>query len=135
VEFVRTLIRNWSKIAFGALVLLIGVPAYQEWSKKHDIEVAAQEKKAALERVGTDASIAGSIYWNAYKACSKIGISNVETCAKYEGTLLQEKAAPMLATMAVDHRVAYDKSCRKVYAKEYCDQLLNRAYYLSQSEP
>lgn len=134
MELIRTLARNWSKVAFGGFLLLIAIPIYQDWSKQHAIEVAAKETKVALERVGTDASIAGSMLWGAYNACTKIGIQNMQTCAKYEGNLLQEKAAPILASMALDRKASYDKNCQQVYAKEYCDQLLNRAFHLSQNE-
>lgn len=134
MELIRTLARNWSKVAFGALVLLIAIPVYQDWSKQHAVEVAARETKAAIDRVGTDASIAGSMLWGAYKACTKIGIQSMQTCANYEGNLLQEKAAPILASTALDQRALYDKNCQQLYTKEYCDQLLNRAFQLSQNE-
>jgi hypothetical protein len=129
------LVRHLSIVAFIALALLFGYPTYQNWAKQHAIEVAAQEKKEALAQIGVEASITGSIYWAAYKACRKIGIPSVEDCARYDGTLLQEKGAPVLATTAVNERITYDKNCLKLYAKDYCDQLLNRAFHLSQEEP
>jgi hypothetical protein len=106
VELITVLARNWSKVAFGAFLVVIAVHVYEDWSKQHAIEVAAGEKRAALERVGTDASMAGSMLWGAYKACTKIGIPNMQTCAKYEGTLLQEKAAPLLASVALDQKAS-----------------------------
>ena len=127
--------QNWSKVVFAGLVLLIAYPAYKDWSKQHTIEVAAREEKEAIDRIGTDASVTGAMYWTAYKACSRIGIPNVEQCAKYEGTLLQEKAAPILATTAVDQRMSYDKSCIKLFTQDSCYNLLNRAYILSRNEP
>lgn len=133
--FTKFLGQNWSKVVFAGLALLIAYPVYKDWSKQHAIEVAAKEKKEAMDRIGTDASISGAMYSAAYKACSRIGIPNVEQCAKYEGTLLQEKAAPILAATAVDQRMSYEKSCYKLFTQEYCYNLLNRAYYLSQSEP
>ena len=125
--------RYWSQVAFGGLVLVIAWPAYRDWSTKHAAEVAEREKKEVLQRVGTDASLTGSLLWSAYQGCSGIGIPNLSECAKYEGTLLQEKAAPAMAQMAMDSKASYDTSCRKLYAQQYCDQLLNRAFHLSQT--
>ena len=116
-------------------MLLIAIPTTQDWWKRHQIETAVKEKKQAIEQIGMDASMAGSMYTTAYKACVKIGIPNVEQCAKYEGVLLQEKAAPMLASTAVGQRMSYDANCKKLYDEKYCFDLLNRAFHLSQSEP
>lgn len=135
IEFARLLARNWSKVVFGGLVLLVAVPAAQDWWKQHQIEVAKQEREQAIEQIGLDASVAGSMYASAYKACTNIGIPNIEQCASYKGLLLQEKAAPVLASAAVGQRVNYEAKCRKLYDDKYCFDLLNRAFLLSQSEP
>jgi hypothetical protein len=96
--FVKLLARNWSKVVFSGLVLLIAIPAAHDWWKRRQIETAAKEKKQAIEQIGIDASMAGAMYAAAYKGCVKIGIPDVDQCAKYEGVLLQEKAAPRLAS-------------------------------------
>jgi len=134
-KFVNLLARNWSKVAFGSFALLIAARATQDWWRQHQVETVAKERKQAIEQIGIDASIAGSMYAAAYKACAKIGIPNVEQCAKYEGLLLQEKAAPMLAFTAVEQHASYNMNCKKLYADKYCYDLLNRAFHLSQSEP
>lgn len=135
-ELVKRLTKYWwSKVTFVALLLFFAYPVYQSWAKERAVKVAEQERKAAMDRVGTDASIAGSMLWGAYKACARIGIPDIAKCAKYEGVLLQEKAAPVLAQLAVDQRASYDSSCQKVYATEYCYNLLNRAFQLSRTAP
>lgn len=110
-----------------AIFAVLGVTKLLDWSNESD-------KKKAVAAVGTDASFAGSMYWSAYKSCRKIGITNVEQCAVYKGVLTQEIVAPQMAIMAVKYRNSYDASCQKIYPKEYCDQLLNRAFQLSQNE-
>lgn len=131
----RLLRQYWSQLALVAFVAALAYPAYQDWSKQRAKEVAEREKKAALDRIGTDASFAGAMLSNAHKACRRIGIQDLSTCSNYEGPLLQEKAPPMLAKMALDHRNAYLATCPKVYAKDYCEQLLIRAFQLSLSSP
>lgn len=134
-KFVNLLVRNWSLVAFSGLVMLIFVPVAQDWWKQHQVEAAAKERAQALEQTGLDASIAGAMYATAYKACAKIGIPNVEQCAKYEGVLLQEKAAPTIASTAVEKRTHYEAACKQLYDDKYCHDLLTRAFQLSLREP
>lgn len=118
-------------LTYGMLIffaIAIGEPLYQDWSKKRDREQLSNEKQS----VDIEASFAGIMMWEAYKACVSIGIPHLDKCAKYEGQLLQEKAAPILAKAALERRDGYDKLCWRFYSKEYCQELLSRSFKLSQ---
>lgn len=130
-EFVMVLWENKIKTGLFILAIAFGPGLYDDWQKKR----AAEQLEADRKSVDSDASIAGMMLMNAWKSCSQIGIGNdIDGCAKYEGRLLQEQAAPMLAKMAVEHRDSYYKSCQRFYAYEYCGQLLRRSIALSNAQ-
>lgn len=115
--------------SIAAVLGVVAWSAYDDWSRQREIEKQAKEKQS----VGTQASIAGIELWAAYKACTRIGINSIDQCAKYEGQLLQEVAAPQLAKVALDARSEYYKLCERFYTEESCIKLLNRSWYLSQN--
>ena len=71
----------------------------------------------------------------AWRACRDIGIVNdMERCATYDGKLIQEQAAPILAKMAIEHRGGYLKNCLRFHQIEYCGQLLQRSLAISNAQ-
>lgn len=85
--------------------------------------------------VDLDASITGMMLVSAWRSCRDIGIVNgMDRCAKYDGKLLQEQSASMLAKMAIEHRDAYYKNCLRFHQSEYCGQLLQRSFALSYAQ-
>jgi uncharacterized protein involved in tolerance to divalent cations len=60
---------------------------------------------------------------SAWTSCRDIGIMNdMQRCAAYEGRLIQEQAALMLAKMAIEHRASFYKTCQRFHPYEYCQQ-------------
>jgi hypothetical protein len=129
-EFAALVWRNKVKAGLLALAIVSGPPLYEEWAEKR----AAQEAAEAKGAVPTDASIAGMMLLSAWKSCTQIGIADVNACATYQGELLQEQAAPILAKTAVGQRDAFVKNCTRFYAYEHCRQLLDRAIRLSNAQ-
>lgn len=129
-EFVMTLWANKVKVTLLILAITFGPGLYSEWERRRAQERMEDDKKA----VSTDASIAGMMLLSAWKSCQQIGISDVNACSRYQGQLLQEQAAPMLAKTAVEHRDSYLASCQRFYQFEYCRQLLERSIHLSNAQ-
>lgn len=72
---------------------------------------------------------------SAWRGCRDIGIVNdMERCATYDGKLIQEQSAPILAKMAIEHRDAYYNNCLRFHQHEYCGQLLQRSVALSNAQ-
>lgn len=127
-EFVMAMWNNKIKVGLLILAIALGPGLYDDWQKQR----AAEKLEADRKSVDTDASIAGIMLANAWKSCRDIGIVNdMERCAAYDGRLLQEQAAPMLAKLAIDYRVSFYKSCQRFHPGEYCQQLLQRSLSLS----
>lgn len=127
-EFFTALWGNKIKIGLLILAVILGPGLYDDWQKKRGAERLEVERKS----VDRDASIAGMMLVNAWKSCSHIGIVNdMERCANYQGRLLQEQAAPILAKTALEHRNSYYTNCQRFHGYEYCGQLLKRAFELS----
>jgi hypothetical protein len=114
-------------VAGSAVVVIVAWGAYDDWSKQREIEKQAAEKKS----VSTQASLAGIQMVEAFKTCARIGINDLDRCAKYEGQLLQELAAPLFAKNSLDVRDGYFKVCLRFYSKDYCNNLLIRSINLS----
>lgn len=117
-------------ITYGALIFFataIGLPIYQDWSKERDRARLEEEKKS----VSTQASLAGIQIAQAFKACVRIGISDVQQCARYDGQLIQEMVAPIAAKNALNSKDEYIKTCLRFYPEDYCSSLLNRSISLS----
>lgn len=130
-EFVMILWNNKIKVGLLILAVIFGPGLYDDWQKKRTAEQLEADRKS----VDTDASIAGMMLMNAWTSCRDIGIVNdMDRCAKYDGKLLQEQAAPMLAKIAVDHRDSYYKNCQRFHPYEYCSQLLQRSVALSNAQ-
>jgi hypothetical protein len=130
-DFVHVLWNNKIKVMFLILALAFGPGLYDEWKMKQ----AAKRLDADRASVYRDASITGMMLMNAWRGCRDIGIVNdMERCAKYDGKLIQEQAAPMLAKMAIEHRDAYYKNCLRFHQHEYCGQLLQRSVALSNAQ-
>lgn len=130
-DFAMILWKNKIKVGTLALALVLGPGLYDVWEKKR----AAEQLEASRNSVDTAASIAGMMIMNAWKSCTQIGIVNdMDRCATYQGRLLQEQAAPMMAKMALAHRDSYYKNCQQFYAVEYCGQLLLRSVELSNAQ-
>lgn len=131
----RSLGRNWSKIALAGLVALILVPVGRDWYKDHETQAAKRKQQAAIDSINLGASLVGTYLASAVRSCTRIGIPEISTCAAYTPKLLQEQAAPMMAKMALDQQSSYSKDCHKLYDEKYCYDLMNRAFQLSLAEP
>ncbi len=130
-DFVRVLWNNKIKVMLLILGLAFGPGLYDDWQKKR----AAEKLVADRASVNLDASITGMMLVNAWRGCRDIGIVNdMERCAKYQGKLIQEQSAPILAKMAIDHADAYYKNCLRFHQSEYCGQLLQRSFALSYAQ-
>lgn len=126
-EFVMLLWENKFKVALLILAVALATGLYQNWAAKTAVEERARDRDA----VDTQASIAGMMLISAWKSCSRIGISDINVCSRYEGRLLQEQAAPILAKTAVEQRDSYLKGCQRFYEFDYCKRLLERSIQLS----
>jgi hypothetical protein len=127
-EFVMLLWNNKIKVGLLILAIALGPGLYDDWQKKQ----AAEKLEADRKSVDHEASVAGMMLASAWKSCRDIGIVNdMGRCAAYEGRLLQEQAAPMLAKMAIEHRASFYKTCQRFHPNEYCQQLLQRSLSLS----
>lgn len=129
-EFVMLLWKNKIKVALLILALALGPGLYQDWATKRAAEEHARDRDA----VDTQASIAGMMLLRAWKSCSQIGVPDVNACSRYEGRLIQEQAAPVLAKTAVEQRDSYLKSCQRFYEFDYCKRLLERSIQLSSAQ-
>mgnify|MGYP003375112277 CR=1 FL=1 len=127
-EFGMVLWNNKIKVGLLFLAVVFGPGLYTDWEKKS----ALDKLEANRTSVDMDASFAGMTLMNAWTECAAIGIVNdMERCAAYEGRLLQEMGAPMLARTAIQQRDSYYTNCRRFYADQYCAQLLQRSFALS----
>lgn len=123
----------WAKRWWGfwlVIAAIFGPPAFDEYSKK----TLAANLEVEREGVNTSASLAGMMLVSAWRSCTQIGIQDVDACSKYEGKLLQELGAPILAKTAANHRDGYYASCSKFYSTSYCNQLLTRSVNLSAAQ-
>jgi ABC-type anion transport system duplicated permease subunit len=119
------------KIGIAVLAIVFGPGLYDDWQKSR----AAQQLESDRKSVDTDASVTGMMLMEAWTGCSQIGIVNdMERCAAYQGRLLQEQSAPMLAKLAVEQRASYYKNCQRFNTYEYCSQLLQRSVALSNAQ-
>lgn len=128
--FMLLLRKNKIKVAAMILTIAIVPSLYDDWSASR----SAEKLKSDLGEVGTQASIAGMMLFSAWKSCTQIGISDISTCSKHEGQLLQEKAAPLLAKTAVEQRDSYLKYCQRYYDFDYCKRLLERSIQISSAQ-
>jgi len=126
-EFVMLLWVNKIKVTLLILAVALGPGFYEDWTARRTEEKLARDRDA----VDTQASIAGMMLLSAWKSCSQIGISDINACSRYEGRLLQEQAAPVLAKTAGEQRDSYLKSCQRFYEFDYCKRLLERSIQLS----
>lgn len=127
-DFVMTLWKNKVKVVLVAVALAFGPGLYADWQRKRAVEQEESDRRA----VDTEASLAGMMLADAWRACSKIGIVNdMDRCAAYQPRLIQEQAAPLLAKTAVDQRDSYVKRCQRFYQGTYCSKLLQRAVEIS----
>ncbi|MBX3610739.1 MAG: hypothetical protein KF871_12665 [Hydrogenophaga sp.] len=127
-DFVTVLWNNKVKVILLILAVVFGLELFDDWQKRQ----AAEKLDADRRSVDHDASITGMMLMSAWRGCRDIGIVNdMERCATYEGKLIQEQSAPMLAKMAIEHRDAYYKNCLRFHQHEYCGQLLQRSVALS----
>ena len=129
-EFVMLLWENKIKVTLLILAVVFGPSLYEDWKAEELRKTLESDRKA----VGTQASIAGMMLVSAWKSCSQIGIGDNNACSKYEGHLLQEQAAPMLAKTAAEQRDSYLKNCQRFYEFDYCRQLLERSIQLSNAQ-
>ncbi|AOS81404.1 hypothetical protein Q5W_21835 [Hydrogenophaga sp. PBC] len=130
-DFVMVLWNNKIKVMLLILAFAFGPGLFDDWQQRQ-----AEERLDADRRsVDHDASVAGMMLMNAWRDCRDIGIVNdMERCATYEGKLIQEQSAPILAKMAIEHRDAYYKNCLRFHQQEYCGQLLQRSVALSNAQ-
>lgn len=129
-EFVMLLWENRIKVALLILAVALGPGLYEDWTARRAAEKLARDRDA----VGTQASVAGMMLLSAWKSCSQLGIRDINACSRYEGQLLQEQAAPILAKSAVEQRDSYLKNCQRFYEFDYCKQLLERSIQLSNAQ-
>lgn len=94
----------------------------KDWSSENDRKALAQERQA----VGTEASLTANLLVAAYKACRPLGL-DVRACVSHTGPLIQDQAAPAVASLAVERQGAYEAACRRHYEVQYCNDLLTRA--------
>ena len=117
-------------LCFSVAVLFI----YAYWESN-----APERERARLQkerdRIGFDASAAGSTWASATRACRRIGVPNVYTCAEHKGPLVADMSASTIAGIAVSLRQEYDSLCLKHFEQAYCYSLLNRAYQIALSTP
>ena len=66
-----------NKIKVAAMILAIAIfpSLYDDWSASR----SAEKLKSDRDEVGTQASIAGMMLFNAWKSCTQIGISDIST--------------------------------------------------------
>ncbi len=130
-DFASYLWNHKDRILIGVIVLVIAAlyapSIYGNWSR----ERAADKLKEEREQVAYTASVAGMLWVGASRDCAAIGIRDVEACSKYDGVLLQEKAAPMNAKMAMTKMHAYATSCQKFHPRDNCQGLIDRSIDLS----
>jgi hypothetical protein len=130
-DFAMVLWNNKIKVVLLVLAVAFGPGLFDDWQKRQ----AAEKLDADRKFVDHDASITGMMLMSAWRGCRDIGIVNdMERCATYEGRLIQEQSAPMLAKMAIEHRNAYYKNCLRFHQYEYCSQLLQRSVALSSAQ-
>lgn len=98
---------------------------------------AYQEGQVVSERdsVGVDASTTGSVMWSAYKSCSLVGVKDLVLCENQPQQLIDDTVAATLAKTANSMHRAYEAKCEKHYSKQYCYDLLNRAFHIAQRRP
>jgi len=119
------------KIGAVALAIAFSPGILKSWQIKHAQEQLATNQKT----VHDDASIAGMMLMNAATKCYQIGILNdLDGCAKHKATLIQEKAAPELAKLAIQQRDSYMNNCKKFYESDYCSNLLLRSVAISNAQ-
>lgn len=113
------------------IVIVLGSLAQvmEKWNKEQNVRNLEREK----QNIGIEASNTGSLLWSAYKDCKQIGISDLRKCTEHSGPLLQDITAPVLAKAALEQQINYSNSCNKHYSAQYCYDLLNRAFHISQS--
>lgn len=121
-------ILNLAKFAAWIAVLLVFISLFDQWS----IYSAKRDREAEKQSVGMSATMTGSMWSAAYRACIRIGNPDVYRCAANKGLLLQDTVAKQLAEIAIENRMSYEKICTKYYANEFCFDLLNRAFLISQ---
>ncbi len=130
-DFVKVLWNNKIKVMLLILACAFGPGLYNDWQKRQ----AAKGLDADRASVDNNASITGMMLMSAWRGCRDIGIVNdMERCATYNGKLIQEQAAPMLAKTAIEHRDAYFKNCLRFHQIEYCGQLLQRSVAISNAQ-
>lgn len=130
-DFVTVLWNNKIKVMLLILALAFGPGLYNDWEKRQAAEGLAADRAS----VDSGASISGMMLMRAWRGCRDIGIVNdMERCATYDGKLIQEQSAPMLAKMAIEHRDAYFKNCLRFHQIEYCGQLLQRSLAISNAQ-
>lgn len=117
-------------IACISAVLVVARDAYEDWSKHREADRVEQEKNIINSR----ASVVGVMIWSAYKECVRIGINDFDRCSSYNGQLIQEKAAPLLAKSAVAAKDDYLNLCERHHPIRYCADLLNHSIQLSQNQ-
>jgi hypothetical protein len=120
--------RLWSKYSIFVWIAL-AVWGLVTCVDDHEKQKVVDEKAS----VGALATITGSMFAAAYKSCNLIGFSDFDLCSNNSGILVQDSTAKQLASMAIDQRKNYIKTCEKYYSQDYCWSLLNRAFRISQN--
>lgn len=96
-EFTMALWNNKISVAALIFAIIFGPDLYDDWQKKR----AADQLEADRSSEDTDVSIAGAMLMSSWKSCAQIGsVNDMDRCAAYNGRILQEQTAPMLAKMA-----------------------------------
>lgn len=119
---------NGSMVALLAIALLTLAAC--------DKPLSAEERmQKAINANGLDASITAAMLVSALRSCQVVGVPDVDQCAQIKSPLSADQAAQSMATLAVEMRTSYGKSCQKEFAADYCNQLLGRAAEIEMRKP
>lgn len=94
-----------------------------------------EQRRNAESSIGMDASIVADFHVDAERVCTIAGTPKIEQCAKNWGTLLDEKAAKISASMSIEQTQRYFDKCVGKFSAAYCNNLLARAIQIERRKP
>lgn len=114
---------------------ILAICAFAVGCKQKEPPTSAEKQRAVESRNGIAASIAAAFNVDAVRACRVAGISDIEKCAKTEGTLLPEREARAMAAVSVRKTRRYFDSCIAKFSAAYCNDLIARAIEMEWRKP
>jgi hypothetical protein len=94
-----------------------------------------EQRRNAESSIGMTASLVAGFHVDAERACTIAGTPRIEQCAKNWGTLLDEKAARISASMSMEQTQRYFDKCVGPFGAPYCNDLLARAIQIERRKP